>query len=1276
MGYPVWLTPAGDLGNIAELEYYSLLLEAIDPEAPLGVSRTAVQLGRAVGVSSKWAINRGLIEFEGTGLPYHSYSNASTYVTPEVQNYKRTWTLRAGVNEPTNPAPIAAGEIGLWINGVAMYSPRSTGDFTKWPDNYPQAPAGFTYNRNYQTALDLGLDYFHDLAGGLADKSPTGGKYHYSDFSFAQAWTTGVGHVTPSATPSGLAEASIIPYYDTGLTFANGHSKILGISYDGYPVYGPWGYITATNQLSGVKRLVSSYRLKNPAYRSVTVASDLGQWPMGIFVEDYEYVSGLGDLDQHNGRWCYTPEYPNGTYAYFCTVDSSDNPVYPYVIGESFYAEPTRFALPGQDYIEPPWPRNGVAPQTHLTASPNIEFQLLAGRLPPGLQLSKFGTLKGHPAEEINVTGVPASVNQDKDFVFTVRAKTIGNNPKLITDRAFKMTVTGNKPPSIVTGLTGTPPVSLGSYYDGAELAIQLEAEDLDFDPLTWTTIEGVLPPGVTLTADGLLTGIPEPFVNLPNDATTGWDKARWEKYPWQFSTRSETADYAFTVQVSDGKSTDTRRFSITVLATDAVTADSINYSVDLPVPTVDFTNRRAPVILTKTLGDFSTYISDNYFSYKFDAVDWDGDKILFSIPLDGSTQSLPLGLAINPLTGWLTGYITTQIASTNIYNFTLKCYKEGSPELFDTQDFTLTILGSKSLDIIWLTESDLGTVRAGEVSRLKIEARSASGKSIKYTFKNGSKLPQGLVLLNDGLISGRPSFQSWSLDRGNTTFDKDLLNKNFIRGVTSFDTTYTFTVVVSTADGSSAAERTFTLLLNRDPVVPYENLYLRCLPDKSARDKFVSIIENSDIFVTSDLYRKNDPYWGKNKTIDLLAAYGVTVSTANEYISAMQDRHYDKTLYFGDYGVAVARDDSDNILYEVIYVKMIEETRAYKNGVRQDPPAKEIDFTAKVAGWSNPTRNDVSLVYPNDSRLLRRDISDGAGSSNPLALPLWMRSVQLDDTVLNFVTYVPLAYVNPGAGEKMLFRLNRAVAAGTIPNITDIPFRADRYLLDATLSLNYDAANDKFVDSRYTTFDLEAVYATPSVTTVDFAVDIPFNYINGRTAQEIQNIGGLDGIVTAYDSLTLIFATQELYDADLYPQADEPESGWRYEDSTLVTSSEISQDSSTVYNPRQSVWQMSVGISNVITLTQLDEIQVGDIITVKNGARYGGNQLYLDPTTVGSPYTTAYYTIVEDPVIVKESDVTTFDSDTTRFRSSVDIYQLPTAGGKYLKFIKTGVFS
>jgi len=62
-------------------------------------------------------------------------------------------------------------------------------------------------------------------------------------------------------------------------------------------------------------------------------------YPNGTFIQDNIYIEGLGDLDEFNGRYCKTPEYPNGTYAYFATVDANQNPIYPYFIATKFYGE-------------------------------------------------------------------------------------------------------------------------------------------------------------------------------------------------------------------------------------------------------------------------------------------------------------------------------------------------------------------------------------------------------------------------------------------------------------------------------------------------------------------------------------------------------------------------------------------------------------------------------------------------------------------------------------------------------------------------------------------------------------------------------------------------------------------------------------------------------------------------------------------------------------------------------------------------------------------------
>ncbi len=116
------------------------------------------------------------------------------------------------------------------------------------------------------------------------------------------------------------------------------HSPIIGWAYDGHPVYGPYGYEDPENKspFNAYKRIRSSYRVITARASILSGLTD----PLGTYIEDYEYVEGLGDLDRYNGRFCVTPEYPNGVYAYFTTITGTDgHPAFPYFVGPEFYGE-------------------------------------------------------------------------------------------------------------------------------------------------------------------------------------------------------------------------------------------------------------------------------------------------------------------------------------------------------------------------------------------------------------------------------------------------------------------------------------------------------------------------------------------------------------------------------------------------------------------------------------------------------------------------------------------------------------------------------------------------------------------------------------------------------------------------------------------------------------------------------------------------------------------------------------------------------------------------
>ena len=109
------------------------------------------------------------------------------------------------------------------------------------------------------------------------------------------------------------------------------HSPIIGWSYDGNPIYGAYGYSDSKNSSSNPKLLTSGYTLNIS-----NITDRPNGFSNGFFVEDYNYTN-FGDLDENNGRFGITPDFPNGVYAYFSTIAVEDlEPQFPYFIGNKY----------------------------------------------------------------------------------------------------------------------------------------------------------------------------------------------------------------------------------------------------------------------------------------------------------------------------------------------------------------------------------------------------------------------------------------------------------------------------------------------------------------------------------------------------------------------------------------------------------------------------------------------------------------------------------------------------------------------------------------------------------------------------------------------------------------------------------------------------------------------------------------------------------------------------------------------------------------------------
>ncbi|MEN9420749.1 MAG: hypothetical protein RLZZ107_223 [Bacteroidota bacterium] len=231
------------------------------------------------------------------------------------------------------------GNIGIFINGVALFDYR---DGVAWntqanalcggPGN-PPCPGGpsanMPWNRDAIPAEKAGFD--------CSKGHPAMGNYHH--------------HQNPSAFKLDLQVISTIcDIYDADGLYAidaTQHSPLIGFAYDGFPIYGAYGFKNSDGT-GGITRIQSSYQLRNISVRTHWAdGTDVADgpavsstYPLGYFREDYEYIAHAGQeeyLDASNGRFCVTPEYPNGSYCYFATVDENWNSAYPYVVGPKFH---------------------------------------------------------------------------------------------------------------------------------------------------------------------------------------------------------------------------------------------------------------------------------------------------------------------------------------------------------------------------------------------------------------------------------------------------------------------------------------------------------------------------------------------------------------------------------------------------------------------------------------------------------------------------------------------------------------------------------------------------------------------------------------------------------------------------------------------------------------------------------------------------------------------------------------------------------------------------
>lgn len=669
-----------------------------------------------------------------------------------------------------------------------------------------------------------------------------------------------------------------------------------------------------------------------------------------------------------------------------------------------------------------------LATVSYIQASgDNVHYTILNGELPGGLRLLNTGT----------IIGTPYSVGQTITNQFVVRA----SNHNGVTDRTFFLDVQGPTDPMWITP-TGLLPTGISgqNYSINKEFVdYQLRAEYDRLPPgqqLRYYIADGdgQLPPGLSLTEDGRITGQITDVLKITYKAssTGGYDLEAYDEFPYdhrivgstQVSVGSQflAKSYQFIVSVTDSVSISKRTFKIRVEDPSTLRVDNTYIDTDTSAYLADASYLISPQWLTPAnLGvirannrqvikldtyDFSTFLGPTTY-------DWDSP----TINQDGTTPVRPPHFELDTKNGILYGTLPYQPAYSQSYKFTVfvtKTDRQTKEQSSTARTFILTIRGDVETTIEFVSEDILGTLTPGQQSELSVVARHVnSNYTIHYSLTEG-RLPAGLTLGTDGTIRGQVSYQSqtyfhWysSTYNGQETFlnqDKLIIDG----GATTFDKNYKFTVQATDMYRQGAIEKEFYIAVAEENFNRYTKIYIEPLLKEEQRQSYSQFINDRYTFDKALMYRVDDSAFGIQKKIQLYIEHGIEQVKLNVYADELRKYFYRKRFYFGDVKYKKAKDSNGNYVYDIVYVDVVD-------------PLEGLSGTRTI---SNNTVHTNSVINMRSS-LEAIKIQGETILTDEYMMPRFMRTVQTDTGApLGFILAAPICYALPGKGDTIVKRI------------------------------------------------------------------------------------------------------------------------------------------------------------------------------------------------------------------------------------------------------------
>jgi hypothetical protein len=240
-----------------------------------------------------------------------------------------------------------------------------------------------------------------------------------------------------------------------------------------------------------------------------------------------------------------------------------------------------------------------------------------------------------------------------------------------------------------------------------------------------------------------------------------------------------------------------------------------------------------------------------------------------------------------------------------------------------------------------------------------------------------------------------------------------------------------------------------------------FTKIYIKPFFSPEKRNEYREFTTNTFTFDPKLIYRYFDPNFGVQSDIKIVLEFGIEKINLDDYAVALRENFYRKKFYFGDLKKAVATDNTGSVIYEVIYLDIIDGL-VNSSGISVNQSIENNGTSYFPASIENMRKQLESIQLQNGERIKVNEYNE----------PKFMRSPQEGDyKPPYYIRAIPVCYALPGQGDKIISRIKLSGF-----DFKKLNFEVDRLIVQETadsstakyLLLERQSLGDTLVSDQY----------------------------------------------------------------------------------------------------------------------------------------------------------------------------------------------------------------